>query len=267
MMLVRLLTMLASLALLSAESAPDAAPPPGASKPTEPSTPVEAAKPTAAKPRSPKTILADAIAATGGSAAWAAHKTVHVKMTIGLQGMGMGGPAEHFQTKANKSLTISTMPGIGEIREGSNGKKFWAQDPFNGLRFLKGAEAQQARVEAAWNSDMQAPKLYKAIKTVTDPPEGLECLTMTPRIGHPMRSCYDSQTHLQVSQEGINTTPQGDVPFKVTISDWRAIGGIKMPYTTEMHAGPVAIVTTVNEVTFDEPMANKIFEPPAPAKH
>src|SRR5262249_30543044 len=143
---------------------------------------------------------------------------------------GMGGPAEHFQTKANKSLTISTMPGIGEIREGSNGKKFWSKDPFNGLRFLKGAEAENARVEASWNADIQASKLYKKIETVPDPPEGLECLTMTPRKGDPTRSCYDRQSHLQVSQEGIHSTPQGNVPFKATLSDWREVGGIKMPY-------------------------------------
>ena len=45
-----------------------------------------------------------------------------------------------------------------------------------------------------------------------------------------------------------------------------SVGGIKMPYSTEMHAGPVVIVTTVNEVAFDEPMAKKMFEPPAPSK-
>ncbi len=36
-----------------------------------------------------------------------------------------------------------------------------------------------------------------------------------------------------------------------------------MPYALETQAGPVIILTTVNEVKFDEPMDDKMFEPPA----
>jgi hypothetical protein len=34
--------------------------------------------------RAPDAILADAVAATGGVAGWAAHKTAHIKLTISL---------------------------------------------------------------------------------------------------------------------------------------------------------------------------------------
>jgi zinc protease len=228
-------------------------------------TPAPATAAAPAGPRAPDAILADSVQAMGGAAAWSAHKTIHVKMSLAFQGMGMSGPVEHYQTSADKSLTVSTFPGIGIVREGSNGKVFWAQDPFNGIRQLEGAEAEMARIEDAWNSDLEARALYAKIESVPDSPAGLECLSLTPRTGPAVRSCYDRQTHLQVSQEGIHATPQGDVPFKVTMSDWRMVGGIKMPYATEMHAGPVVIVTTVNEVAFDEPLDDKMFEPPAPS--
>ena len=87
---------------------------------------------------------------------------------------------------------------------------------------------------------------------------------MTPRIGPAIRNCYDAGTHLQVSQEGMRATPQGDVPFSSKISDWHSVGGVKIPYVCETQAGPVTLVTTVTEVTFDEPMNNKMFQPPAP---
>jgi hypothetical protein len=214
--------------------------------------------------RTPDAILADAVAATGGVAGWAAHKTAHVKLTISLQGMGMGGPAEHFQTNANRSLTLTTLPGVGAIREGSNGTVLWAQDPINGLRLLEGAEAEQARIEAAWNTDLQAHELFPKIETAIDSPAGLECLTMTPRVGPPIRSCYDAQTHLQASQEGMRATAQGDVPFHSTVKDWRPVGGVKIPFDSVTQAGPITVVTTINEVVFDEPMDDKMFEPPAP---
>ena len=214
--------------------------------------------------RTPDAILADAVAATGGVAGWGAHKTAHIKLTISLQGMGMGGPAEHFQTNANRSLTLTSLPGVGSIREGSNGKVMWAQDPINGIRYLEGAEAEQARIEAAWNSDLQAHELFPKIETAVDSPAGLECLTMTPKVGPPIRSCYDAQTHLQASQEGTRTTAQGDVPFHSTVKDWRPVGGVKIPFDSVTQAGPITVVTTVNEIVFDEPMDDKMFEPPAP---
>src|SRR3954453_4341538 len=214
--------------------------------------------------RTPDAILADAVAATGGVAGWAAHKTAHIKLTISLQGMGMGGPAEHFQTNTNRSLTLTTLPGVGAIREGSNGKVLWAQDPINGLRLLEGAEAEQARIEAAWNTDLQAHELFPKIETAVDSPAGLECLMMTPRVGPPIRTCYDAQTHLQVSQEGMRTTAQGDVPFHSSVKDWRPVGGVKIPFDSVTRAGPIRVVTTINVVFFEEPMDDKMFEPPAP---
>jgi len=124
--------------------------------------------------RSPDAILADSVQAMGGAAAWSAHKTIHVKMNLAFQGMGMSGPVDHYQTSADKSLTVSTFPGIGIVREGSNGKIFWAQDPFNGIRQLEGAEAEMARIEDSWNSDLEARALYAKIESVPDSPAGLE---------------------------------------------------------------------------------------------
>jgi hypothetical protein len=212
--------------------------------------------------RTPDAILADAIAATGGLSGWNAHRTVHMKVTIALKAMAVEGPAEHFQTNTSKSLVKTTVAGVGQVLEGTNGQVFWSQDPVNGTRLLDGAEAEQARIEASWNSDIEAHKLFPKIELATDGPAGLECLVMTPRIGPPLRNCYDRQTHLQVSQEGTKVTPQGDIPFRSTVSDWRTVGGLKIPYLSEGQMGPVTVVTTVNAVSLDEPMDEKMFEPP-----
>jgi hypothetical protein len=184
-------------------------------------------------------------------------------MTVTLAGMAMGGPADHYQTRDDKAVTVSTFPGVGLMREGSNGKIFWKQDPFNGARVLDGAEAEQARIEDAWNLEMEARSIFADIEAAESPP-GLECLTLTPKAGPPFLVCYDGRTHLQVSLEGTSASPQGDVPFRTTVSDWRSLGGVKMPYLSETHAGPATIVSTINEVAFDVPVDDKMFELPAP---
>lgn len=213
--------------------------------------------------RAPAAILADAVAATGGVDGWKSHRSVHQKLLLTLKGMAMSGPVEHFQTSTDKSLTVTTLPAVGETRDGCNGSVLWAQDPVNGTRVLEGAEAEQARIEAAWNLEMEAPALFAKIETAPDAPAGLECLVLTPKIAPPMRACYDRQTHLEVSLEGTRATPQGQVPFNSTVSDWRAIGGLKIPYASQMQAGPVTIETSLSEIAFDEPLDEKLFDPPA----
>jgi hypothetical protein len=222
------------------------------------------AAPAAGGTRTPDAILADAVQATGG-AAWHVHKTARMKLTLAFEGMNMGGPAEHFQTATDKALTITTLPGVGRVSEGTNGQVFWSQDPVNGLRVLDGAEAEQARIESCWNADLKAHELYPKIELAPDSPAGLECLVLTPKSGAPIRNCYDRQTHLQVLQEGIRATAQGDVPFRSKETDWRTVAGIKMAYSSETQAGPITILTTINDVAFDEPMDDQMFEPPSAA--
>ena len=123
-------------------------PPPATGAPAAAATtaaPASVPAAAAAKARTPAEILSDAVTATGGAAAWNAHKTAHYKMETTLQGMGMGGKGERYATRGNKSLTIIEMAGLGQVREGTNGKVVWTEDPLMGLRLLDGAEAEQTR--------------------------------------------------------------------------------------------------------------------------
>jgi len=213
--------------------------------------------------------LADAVKATGGAAAWNAHKTAHYKVETTLQGMGMGGSGERFQTRGDKALTIMEMAGLGRIREGSNGKVAWTEDPVQGIRYLEGAEAEQARIAASWNADMHAADLFVKLESATEPgPDGtnLECIVATPKLGAPLRSCYDPRTHLQVSQSGVHAGPQGDMPFRAMIREWRDVSGVKIPFESNTQLGPITTVDRVTAVTFDEPIDEKMFDPPKPGK-
>jgi hypothetical protein len=265
------LAVLACSAALAACASKAPAPPVGPGSAATPAgaagTPASASVAAAPPPRSPEAILADAVAATGGAPAWRSHKTAHFKLETTFQGMGMGGTGERYLTSDGKSLTVAEFSGLGKIGEGTNGKVFWAEDPVHGFRFLEGAEAEEARVDAAWNPDLQAKELFTKLESANDVgPDGkpLECVIATMRAGAPTRSCYDRVTHLQVVQTGIKTTPDGDVPFRDVPRDWRDVGGIKIPFESETQVGPVTQVVRLRSVTFDEPIDAKIFEPPAP---
>ena len=86
---------------------------------------------------------------------------------------------------------------------------------------------------------------------------------LTPHEGPPVTNCYDAKTHLQVSQKGTRSTPQGDTPFTSTLKDWREVGGIKMPFSVDTQAGPITFTARLTDVKFDQPHGDKMFEPPS----
>jgi hypothetical protein len=255
--LATLLAVRPALLLVAATPAPAPAPPPAVA-------PAPAEKPA----RPADAILADAVTATGGQAAWNAHKSLHAKLELTFEGMGISGVGERFSTSADKSLTVTDLPGIGAVREGGNGKVFWAQDPVNGLRLLEGAEAEQARVESAWNPEQRLKEFYTKVESRTEGGPGgkrLECVVMTPKAGSPVTNCYDPVTHLQVLQKGTRATPQGDTPFVSTLRDWREVGGVKISFGVDTQAGPITFTARMTDVKFDEALDDKMFDPPSPA--
>ena len=181
----------------------------------------------AARPklRAPEAILADAVKATGGAAAWNAHKTAHYKVETTLQGMGMGGTGERYQTRGDKSLMTMTMAGLGRRARGNErqGRLDGGSGP--GHPAISTASRPSRRGSRRRGTPTCTPaSCSPSWKPPTEPgPDGapLECVVATPKLGSPLRSCYDAKTHLQVSQSGVRAGPQGDMPFRAIIREWR----------------------------------------------
>jgi len=215
-------------------------------------------------PRSADAIINDAVKATGGDAPWKSHRSMETTTIIEYAKMGITGTRIQTITSRNKSLATTNIPNVGEVREGTNGRVIWSEDPVNGLRLLNGAEAAQFKLESTWNLERNFKKVFSkiAVKADTEGGRALECLELTPSIGQPLTTCYDAETHLQVSQKGIAATPQGDVPFTSRIKSWKEFGGLKLPELVEMTTGPIEFSARVTNVAFDKPVDDKRFEVP-----
>jgi hypothetical protein len=233
-------------------------------------TPVVSA--TAAPPplpaRSAAAILADSVKATGGDGPWKSHKSMETRTQIEYSKMAISGTRIQTVTSKNKSLAVTQIANVGQVKEGTNGHVVWSEDPVNGLRLLSGAEAAQFRMESTWNLERNMKKVFPkiAVKPDSDGGRALECLELTPTAGQPITTCYDPETHLQVLQKGIAATPQGDVPFTSRIKSWKDAGGLKMPEVIEMVTGPIEFTARLIDVVFDKPIDDKVFEVPGAGK-
>jgi hypothetical protein len=220
-------------------------------------------------PRPAERILADYAAAIGGEKAVARHKTLHARSEITVKGLGLKGTEERHATASGKLLIVMNVPGIGTFRHGSTGRIRWAEDPIHGLRVLKGAEDEHARLESTWGADVRLARLYRRVRTVDPPAEvekdKVECVELEPRLGKPAVMCFDRTTHLRVLHKGTQPTPQGDVPFLARFSDWRDAGGVKVPFVQEATAGPLAFEVRLTHFEFGVKVPDSHFRMPTPS--
>jgi hypothetical protein len=252
-----------------------------ATTPAPPSTPPPAPAPTPPTPGSARgapvvrtplpaartvdAILADAVEAIGGAAALGRHRSLRTKMEITFKGLGITGTAAHTASVGDKALTVTEIPSLASTREGSDGTRFWSEDPINGLRMLDGAEAEQARIEGSWNPELRMKELFEKIEAKnerTGDTGYLECLFLTPKLAPMMTNCFDPKTHLLAMQKGLRSGPQGDMPFTARLSDWRKVDDIKMAYATDMQVGPLAFTGRVTSVEMDVPVDAHLFDVP-----
>jgi hypothetical protein len=226
---------------------------------------VRAEAPAAARApaRTVEQILADHAAALGGEAPWKGKRSLKRLQDVSVVAQGISGSSEEVLTSKGQSLALLTIPGVGLLRIGNDGKRCWSHDPINGLRVLVGVEAEQARLQNTWKADLRLGELYKSIKVVPAAgAPGEECLELTPAEGKPSVQCFDATTHLPTTIRGIAASPQGESPFVARVSDWRDVGGMKVPHRQELVSGPATIVFTLKSLTWNVPTPARLFALP-----
>jgi hypothetical protein len=217
--------------------------------------------------RDAKLILADYAKAIGDEKAWKKHKTLRVKREVSVKAMHFTSQEETRIARGGKLFSTSNMPGMGTFRRGSDGQTAWAEDPIGGLRVLKGAEAEEVRIAATWNSEWRLGEVYARVRAVRPPdsaPRGrqLECVELGKAQGQPSIACFDGETHLRVWEKGVQASQGGEVPYTTRFADWRSVDGVRVWHQEEVTVGPVTMEGRILEIAFDEPAPARLFALP-----
>ena len=217
--------------------------------------------------RNAKAILADYAKAIGNEKAWKKHRSVRVKREVTVKLMNFKGVEETRLVRGGKIFSTSVMPGIGTFRRGYDGRVAWSEDPIFGRRVLKGAEADEVRIAATWNSEWHLGEVYSPVRSVPTPAaasrgQALECVELGKPHGKPSVACFDRKTHLRVWEKGVQASQGGEVPYATKFSDWRVVDGVRVWHQEEVTAGPVTMSGRILELVFDEPVPAKLFSLP-----
>lgn len=211
-------------------------------------------------------IVGDFVTASGGVTPWKKHRSLAVSMAISVRGLGLSGTATALWTAKGQYLETGDLPNMLTMKRGSDGKRFWSQDPIDGLRWLQGAEAEQAQIAGAWMGYLRLQDHSTAAKIVAAPDAKLECIEVTYKLSTTTTYCFDKVSHLLSLETGKKASPQGETPYTTRASDYRDAGGVMLPYTQETTAGPATFVVNVQSVAWDVPTPPALFKLPKTAK-
>src|SRR6478672_4561810 len=111
-------------------------------------------------------LLAKSAAALGGLDAWKAVKSVRARGTFEMAAQNLTGSVEIIQARpAQVRLTVS-IPGMGTIENGCDGKIGWSVDPMSGPSLMQGKALTDAISEAQFDGAFNSPEFVKEATTL-----------------------------------------------------------------------------------------------------
>jgi zinc protease len=209
-------------------------------------------------------IIEKSIQAVGGRAAMSKIKSTVMKGTLQMQ--GVSGNFEVYQKAPNKYLFVQNLQGVGELKQGFDGKVGWAHDPFSGIRNLEGAELEMTKREATHNAALYWKQLYKKVELLGTRKVGsgtAYAIRMTPTKGKPVTQYFDTKNFLLVRVDVVVESPQGTIATETYFSNYRPVNGVKTPFMLKQRVSSIEVTLQVTEVKNNVPISDSIFKKPA----
>ncbi len=208
------------------------------------------------------------VQAIGGVEAYKKHKSMAMSLSWEMPAMGLKADMTVKQMQPNLVASQITIPGMGEILSGYNGKVAWAMDPMQGARLLEGAELQQTMDQSQWGYAVRSSELIEEMETVERTTMGgTECykVRLVWKSGRESHDCYAVDTGLIVATIMEQVSQMGTIHTETLMSEYKEFGGVKM--ATRMSANMMGqpMLVQLNDIEFGTVSASD-FELPAQIK-
>jgi hypothetical protein len=178
-------------------------------------------------------ILDKYIEVTGGKAAYEKRSTEISTGVMEFTGKGVKAHIISYHAAPNKSYSMVEIDGIGKMEEGADGSVAWERSALKGPRLKSGEEKAISMRGADIHNDVRWRDYFqKAESTGVEPIDGHICyrVVLTPKEGQPETRYYDKKSYLLVRTNMILKNEMGDIPAEMSVSDYRNVDGVLMPF-------------------------------------
>lgn len=179
-------------------------------------------------------VLDRFIEVTGGAEAYAGVHTRVLAGTLEFVGMGIQSKVKAWQVEPNRFYTLRMTEGLGPVEEGCDGEVVWAASLTQGPEVARDLTRAYKLRAYRLNADYHWRELYARVECAgVEDVAGERCYKVVkyPAEGHPETAWYAVASGLLVSTDVIVPTPMGDIPTRTFYSDYRASGGVRVPFS------------------------------------
>ncbi len=212
-------------------------------------------------------IFANYVKAIGGKEKLGSHTSR--RMTGRFEMNQMPGMAMAMVMEAhepNMLLMTITIPQMGEMRQGYDGKIGWSMDPMQGPMLMPEEQLVQFRREANFRKELDLKAGYKDAEMIGRGDfEGRPVwqVKLTDEAGDRTTMHFGVEDHLLWGMSMVNKTPMGEMPTRSVIKEYRDFDGIKTAAIMEIHTMGMVQTMTVDKIEFDVVDKSVFTLPPA----
>ncbi len=213
------------------------------------------------------------IAATGGLEAIRGMQTVTMKADISMMGMNM--PLVIYSKRPGKMRSEVDVTAMNmKVVTATDGTTAWTQNPMVGptAQVLPAEQAKTIADQADIDGMLVGYKErgYSVTYVGEEPVRGKPAHKL--KVDRPGQSLVhvflDTESHLQVKQEGEGLDPQSGsrVPMATYMSDYRAVEGVMMPFLMEVEmSGNIFQTMTMSQIEVNTEIEDRLFSLPVSA--
>jgi len=189
-----------------------------------------------------------------------------VKIEYAYAGQGMTGKITSIEDLRTGNFVDDAVIGPAGETQGFDGAHAWTKDTSGSVTLQDGGAAHQVSVNDAyrrangwWQPNFSGATIVYAGEK-TEGGNTYDALTVTPKDGESFEAWFDAKSHLLYRTIEV----QGPQTSTTTLSDYRTVDGVKIPYKSVASVGDAQYdqTMTVTNITFLPPQAASTFTAP-----
>ena len=184
---------------------------------------------------------------TGGKEAYEKQKTRVSTGTISITGQNVSGAMTIYQKAPNLTRVTGSVAGVTFDR-GFDGKTAFEVHSMFGARLVEGDERELMQQQALSNPLANLGTSFTSVENVG--PEPLDDhdayrVELTMKSGEKLVEWFDVESGLLSRMHMPIDSPMGKLELTIGMSDWRDVGGVKVPFKTTQQIEPIGIEQTI----------------------
>jgi hypothetical protein len=213
-------------------------------------------------------LVARHIEAIGGVEAYKAIQSVHARGRLEIPAQGIVAAFELFTARPARMLYRVTVPGVGRIENGYDGRVGWSDNPITGPEVFSGRQLAEAAEDAWFDGPLRDRSRVRQLTTVEQTSfDGRPAYRVRVEFlsGQEQFDLFDAETGLQIGSESSRATPQGIVPTVNVLRNYRRFGAVLQATTFVQRAMGFEQVVTLTSCEYDRVPDSTFLLPPGVA--